>query len=159
MDLRSINKYFGYAFIVLGVAKIIIMTVAIFYLIAILGNGFFSQLDVAITGGTAQLSLISKIRSIVELILLVGAVIMLIVNIIQTESYATLGYAIILGSALIEYCVPTIIKIFIFFAFGLAYIWGCIQLLDIDDGDVNVARRTSKKEIKETDWFFSDKEK
>ena len=149
-QIKNINRIFGYIFIALGISKFFIAIMAILYM--------YTTASSILTGNTSSINVLqgfSQVVSIIELILFVCSVILLIIN-IKVEPSATLGYGIVLVIALAEIIIPSFFLIVLVFALAGAYVKAGRLLLTYG-GEPVLTGKNTKKEIEDTDWFYSNK--
>lgn len=152
MKVKKVNEFFGYAFFTLGVLKMLLLILVLAKLT--------SNLNSIASGGNVDLNYYTMFSTIVgfaQLILALGSIIMIILN-IKTQPKVIPGYLWAFVALLIEFIMPSIAIVYTSFIASGIYMKSGIAIRNKNLGyEKNYSQR--KKEIANTDWFYSDKNK
>lgn len=153
MNLKAVNEFFAYGLFGIGVVKII-YTILLFM-------QMFTNVNIALNGGIGTdygyFPLFSRLIGWAQILLAIGSVIMIFVNIINQPGVIP-GYLWGLGAILIELITPSSIYIFVLFAECGMYMNAGRKIRNKNVMYKEEFKpKTSKKTIKNTEWFYSDK--
>lgn len=98
----------------------------------------------------------SVIIGFTEIILALGSIIMIFVNIKHNSEVIT-GYLFGLGAIILELITPSFLIIFLVFVQCGMYMKAGTKIIN-KNINYKSEHRTSKKTIKNTDWFYSERE-
>lgn len=150
---KTINKIFGYGHFIVGALKIIL----IIFVVTQFSSSINSILLEKETSGTSNLELIETINlwmGIVQWILLFGSIIMIFVN-TNNEPETIPGYLIGIGAIATELLMPNFFSFFKLFTVAGIYMKAGSKINQAASKYTTV-RKTTKKTIKSTNWFFND---
>lgn len=139
--MKSINDFFGNAYILAGALKSILAILLILQVISVLLGGAF----------VSDYAAFSLILGFIELGLFAGSILMIIINLFKSESKYIKGYLIGLAAIGLEFIFSGILLIFLVF-------FQCVMLLKA--GTLIKTSGLDEKEIKNiknTEWFYEDK--
>lgn len=154
MLLKTINNIFGYGLVGVGISKII-FTILIFL-------QMFTNVNSVLNGSTninyEYYPTFTIILGSVQLFLALGSIIMLILNIVKYPKLIP-GYLLGLLAILIEFITPSFLYIFFVFAECGIYIKAGYKIINNNENYNNtfLKSKTNKKLIKNSEWFFDDK--
>ena len=153
MNLKTVNDLFGYGFFGIGASKII-FTILLFM-------RMFTNVNVAFNGGYGgdygYYPIFSVIIAWIQIIVTIGAVIMIFVN-MKRQLELIPGYLLGIGATLLELITPSGIAIFVLFTECGMYMkaGNIIKKRNLESKYIH---KTSKKMIKNTEWFYSEQSK
>lgn len=154
MLLKTVNNIFGYGLVGVGISKII-FTILIFL-------QMFTNVNSVLNGSTninyEYYPTFTIILGSVQLFLALGSIIMLILNIVKYPKLIP-GYLLGLLAILIEFITPSFLYIFFVFAECGIYIKAGYKIINNNENYNNtfLKSKTNKKLIKNSEWFFDDK--
>ena len=153
MNLKTVNEFFGYGLFGIGAVKII-YTILLFM-------QMFTNVNIALNGGIGTdygyFPLFSRLIGWTQILLAIASVIMIFVNVIKQPGVIP-GYLWGLGAILIELITPSSIYIFVLFAECGMYMNAGHKIRSKNViYKEEFKPKTSKKTIKNTEWFYSDK--
>ena len=156
MNLKTVNKIFGYGFFGIGAIRII-------YII-LLFSQMVTNVNIALNGGEwsyGLFPLITEVISLLQIVLTIGSVIMIFVNTIQ-QPKVIIGYVWGLGAMFLSFIIPS----WPWFIIG-AFFLQCGMLMKagtkiVSNSDTYTYKdefrpKTSKKTIKNTEWYYGKK--
>lgn len=147
--IRRTNEIFGYAFYVLGISKVLLV-----FLVLLKA---FTNISVILNGGEVNneyFPTLTNVVSYLELVLLIGSIVMIIIN-IKKQPETIKGYLWGLGAISLEFILPSIMMIFALFAQCSMFIKAGNKIRK-GSFNYNQENKTTKKMIKNTDWFYSN---
>ena len=156
MNLKTVNKIFGYGFFGIGAIRII-------YII-LLFSQMVTNVNIALNGGEwsyGLFPLITEVIGLLQILLTIGSVIMIFINTIQ-QPKVIIGYVWGLGAMLVSFIIPSwpwlIIGAF-FLQCGMLMKAGTKIVSNSDTYTYKDEFRpkTSKKTIKNTEWYYGKK--
>ena len=156
MNLKTVNKIFGYGLFGIGAIRII-------YIILLLSQ-MVTNVNIALNGGEWSYGLfpiITVLISWLQILLTIGSVIMIFVNTIQ-QPKVIIGYVWGLGAMLLPFIIPS----WPWLIMG-AFLLQCGMLMKagtkiVSNSDTYTYKdefrpKTSKKTIKNTEWYYGKK--
>lgn len=156
--MKKTNNLFGWGLLIVGVAKIVIVVIAIFLMFSIISS-IFEGGDYSYVSTLLKYSIASELIGGVQLVLAICSVVMLIICFIKCPKVAG-GYAIGIGA----YCFNLFSEMF-FSGLWLLIMIACVGVMYIKAG--NKIREDNEKYVKDakkttnylnnTKWFY-DKE-
>ena len=149
MGVKKANEIFGYSIFVVGALKLLLIVLVLAQLTTNL-NSIFNGGDLDSTDYTT----FSRIVGFAQIIVSFGSIIMIIVN-LKRKSGVLQGYFWCLGAILIEFLSFSAIAIYIAFAECGMYMKAGSQIIK-ENSDYDKSNRTSKKTIKNTEWFYAE---
>lgn len=141
--MEKTNNFFGNLYIGIGWIKGFIGIVTLLQIIGVLLGG----------GVGVSLETIAGLVGIVQLILCPISVVMIFVSLSHGSS-AISGYILGLVSILLEIFLRPFLLIFLIFFIAVLYIKAGLMIKN--NGNPTI-KTVSDKQIKDTDWFYSDK--
>ena len=141
--MEKTNNFFGNLFIGIGWIKGFIGIVTLLQIIGVLLGG----------GVGVSLETIAGLVGIVQLILCPISVVMIFVSLSHGSS-AISGYILGLVSILVEMFLSAFLLVFFIFFIAVLYIKAGLMIKN--NGNPTI-KTVSEKQIKDTDWFYSDK--
>jgi len=150
MSIRKLNKIFGYGLFVVGALKLLLAVLVILQFgtnIAAIMNGENINTDTYAN--------FSMIVALAQIILALGSIIMIFVNIKRSPEVIT-GYLLGLGAIMLEFITPSFLVIFMVFVQCGMYMKAGTKITN-KNVSYKSEQRTSKKTIKNTDWFYSER--
>ena len=154
MNLKTVNKIFGYGFFGIGAIRII-------YII-LLFSQMVTNVNIALNGGEWSYGffpIIAQVISLVQTLLTIGSIIMIFVNITQQPKVIK-GYVWGLGAMLVPFIIPSwpwlIIGAFLIQC-GMFMKAGTEIISNSDTYKNEFRPKTSKKTIKNTEWYYGKK--
>ncbi len=141
--MEKTNNFFGNLFIGIGWIKGFIGIVTLLQIIGVLLGG----------GVGVSLETVAGLVGIVQLILCPISVVMIFVSLSHGSS-AISGYILGLVSILLEIFLSSLLLIFLIFFIAVLYIKAGLMIKN--NGNPTI-KTVSDKQIKDTDWFYSDK--
>ncbi|MGN1269578.1 MAG: hypothetical protein ACI4UU_01745 [Clostridia bacterium] len=151
MSVRKLNEIFGYGLFGVGAFKLLLVVLIILQLgtnITAIMNG--QNIN------TNYYTNFSKTIGLAQIILAIGSIIMIFVNIKNTPEVIT-GYLLGLGALMIEFIIPSFLLIFVAFAQCGMYMKAGAKIKN-KNMSYKTEHKTRKKAIKNTEWFYSDRE-
>lgn len=154
MNLKTVNRIFGYGLFGVGAVKII-------YTIFLLSQ-IATNVNSAFNGGEWNygfFSLIIKVISLVQVLLMIGSAIMIFVN-IKEQPKVIKGYAWGLGSMLVTYIIPSwpwLIIGTLILQCGMLMKAGTEIMSTSDTYKNEFKPKMSNKTIKNTEWYLGKK--
>ena len=152
MNTRKIDQVFGYGLLAVGVLKSIFALLVIAQIII--------NFTVLMNGGYINSNYypnFSAILGLTQIIIALGSIVMIFVN-IKRRTEAILGYLLGLGALAIEFIIPSFLMVFVVFAQCSLYIKAGFELIN-QNTNYKYEKRTNKKMIKDTDWFYTERDK
>ena len=152
MNLKTVNRIFGYGLFGMGAIKII-------YTIFLLSQ-MVTNVNIALNGGEWSYvfaPIIVQVISFVQTLLTLGSVIMIFVNMIQ-QPKVIIGYVWGLGAMLVPYIIPSWLVIGALLVQCGMLMKAGTEIMNNSDTYKNEFRpKTSKKTIKNTEWYYGKK--
>ena len=154
MNLRTVNRIFGYGLFGIGALKII-------YTIFLLSQ-IATNVNSAFNGGEWNygfFSLIIEVINLVQVLLMIGSAIMIFVN-IKEQPKVIKGYAWGLGSMLVTYIIPSwpwLIIGTLILQCGMLMKAGTEIMSTSDTYKNEFKPKMSNKTIKNTEWYLGKK--
>lgn len=152
MNLKTVNRIFGYGHFGMGAIKII-------YTIFLLSQ-MVTNVNIALNGGEWSYGffpIIAQVISFVQTLLTLGSVIMIFVNMIQ-QPKVIIGYVWGLGAMLVPYIIPSWLIIGALLVQCGMLMKAGTEIMNNSDTYKNEFRpKTSKKTIKNTEWYYGKK--
>lgn len=152
MNIKRVNDFFSYVYIATGIFK------AFFILLLFLKMG--TNIISIFNGGSwdyDNFDIVSNLIGFLQFFLLIGSIVMILLN-IQRIPEVIPGYLYGLLPALIEIFVPSFIYLYIVLPNCGLYISAGYKIMR-KNSDGRTIIKTSKKKIKNTDWFYRDDSK
>lgn len=149
MNLKKTNEIFGYALFTIGALKILLIILVLLKLT--------TNLNSIVNGENVNSDYYPTLSTTIgaaQIILAVGSIIMIIVNIKKQPEVIT-GYLWGLGALLIEFITPSIISFYAIFVECCMYMKAGNKIRN-KNSISSIEHKTSKKIIKNTEWFYSD---
>ncbi len=152
MNLKIVNEIFSYGLFGIGALKII-FTILVFLQI-------FTNVNAVFNGGNVidygYYSTFSVMIGGAQVILAVGSIIMIMLN-MKRQPAVIPGYLWGLGAILIEFIIPSSLYIFVLFAECGMYMRAGYKIRNKNEiYKSEFKSKTSKKIIKNTEWFYGD---
>ena len=150
MSIRKLNEIFGYGLFVVGALKLLLAVLVILQLgtnIAAIMNGENINTDTYAN--------FSMTVALAQIILALGSIIMIFVNSKSNPEVIT-GYLLGLGAIMLEFITPSFLTIFMVFVQCGMYMKAGTKITN-KNLSYKSEQRTSKKMIKNTDWFYSER--
>lgn len=153
MNLKTVNEIFGYGLFGVGAAKVVFTI--------LLCMQMFTNVNIALNGANGTdygyYPTLSIIMGGAEMILAVGSIIMIIVN-MKKQPAAIPGYLWGIGAILMEWITPSSIFTFVVLVQCGMYMKAGHKIRSKNESYKSEFRpKTSKKMIKNTEWFYGDK--
>lgn len=150
MSIRKLNEIFGYGLFVVGALKLLLAVLVILQFgtnIAAIMNGENINTDTYAN--------FSMTVALAQIILALGSIIMIFVNIKRSPEVIT-GYLLGVGAIMLEFITPSFLVIFMVFVQCGMYMKAGTKITN-KNVSYKSEQRTSKKTIKNTDWFYSER--
>ena len=154
MNLKTVNRIFGYGLFAMGAIKII-------YTIFLLSQ-MVTNVNIALNGGEWSYGffpIIAQVISLVQTLLTIGSVIMIFVNITQQPKVIK-GYGWGLGAMLVPYIIPSwpwLIIGTLILQCGMLMKAGTEIMSNSDTYKNEFKPKMSNKTIKNTEWYLGKK--
>ena len=152
MNLKTVNKIFGYGFFGIGAIRII-------YII-LLFSQMVTNVNIALNGGKwsyGLFPLITEVISLLQIVLTIGSVIMIFVNTIQ-QPKVIIGYVWGLGAMLVPYIIPSWLTIGALIVQCGMLMKAGTEIMSTSDTYKNEFKpKMSNKTIKNTEWYLGKK--
>ena len=152
MNLKKINRIFGYGLFGMGAIKII-------YTIFLLSQ-MVTNVNIALNGGEwsyGYFAIIAQIIGLLQRVTTIGCVIMILVNVMQ-QPKAVMGYVWGLGAALVPYIIPSWLTIgALIVQCGMLMKAGTEIMSNSDTYKNEVKPKRNDKTIKNTEWYLGKK--
>lgn len=150
MNVKNLNKLFGYGYFIIGALKILLVILVLIRLgtnIAVIFNGGSADSDYYSTFSTAI--------GFGQIILALGSIVMIVANIKKQPGVIT-GYLYGLGALVIEFVIPPMMLFFFVLVECGLYMKAGSKIKNTNLG-YDIENKTSKEMIKNTEWFYSGK--
>lgn len=147
--IKRTNEIFGCAFYVLGISKALL----VFFVLL----KAFTNISIVLNGGEIKneyFPTLTNAVSYLELVLLIGSIVMMIIN-IKKQPETIKGYLWGLGAISLEFILPSIMMAFALFAQCSMFIKAGNKIRK-GSFNYNQENKTTKKMIKNTEWFYSN---
>ena len=152
MNLKTVNRIFGYGLFAMGAIKII-------YTIFLLSQ-MVTNVNIALNGGEwsyGYFAIIAQIIGLLQRVTTIGCVIMILVNVMQ-QPKAVMGYVWGLGAALVPYIIPSWLTIgALIVQCGMLMKAGTEIMSTSDTYKNEVKPKRNDKTIKNTEWYLGKK--
>ena len=152
MNLKKINRIFGYGLFGMGAIKII-------YTIFLLSQ-MVTNVNIALNGGEwsyGYFAIIAQIIGLLQRVTTIGCVIMILVNVMQ-QPKAVMGYVWGLGAALVPYIIPSWLTIGALIVQCGMLMKAGTEIMSTSDTYKNEFKpKMSNKTIKNTEWYLGKK--
>ena len=152
MNLKTVNRIFGYGLFAMGAIKII-------YTIFLLSQ-MVTNVNIALNGGEWSYGffpIIAQVISLVQTLLTIGSVIMIFVNITQQPKVIK-GYGWGLGAMLVPYIIPSWLTIGALIVQCGMLMKAGTEIMSTSDTYKNEFKpKMSNKTIKNTEWYLGKK--
>ena len=150
MDVKSLNRIFGYSLYGIGAAK------AILFIIILMTVG--TNFNLIKDGGNVDLSLyqmFARVIAIIQLIVAIGSFVMIVLN-IKVQPKTIIWYIWALIALGLEIILPSLIMVFFIFAEIGMYMNAGRKILKADGMEVGSSNKDVKKTLESTAWFYED---
>ena len=147
MSIRKVNEIFGYSAFAVGVLKLLLIILVLVQFGTSIFNGGSSNSEYFPT--------FSAIIGFAQIILIISSVIMIVLN-RKKEPEVIKGYLYVLGAFLLEIITPPILSFYVAFVECSLYMKAGDRIINKNlSGNKNYKK--IKQDIKNTEWFYSEK--
>lgn len=156
MNVKRLNRIFGYGLWIVGALKILLIILVLAKMNSNIKD-IFSGIDLNGEYYPGFYQMLSNGIGISQLVLGIVSIIMIFVNTNNQHETIT-GYLIGIGALAVEFITPSIFSFYIVFVSAGMYMKAGNKITKVTSEYIP-RQKTTKKMIKDTDWFYSDESK